>query len=232
MRGFRTVFAVIFAATLVFAFTASAQMPAPAPGQGFGAHRPPLERALGSGPAGRWWNDQTMVDKLNLTDDQRKGMDSILLEHRGNLIDMHASVEKAELAMEPLMSADQPSEQLILAQIDKIAQARAELEKANARFLLAIRAKLTPDQWKGLQAARAERHQLRQDGARPNGMGPRHMMRPQGGPAGAPQGAPQGGPAPQFAPPDGPGPEGKLPLLPPFDLAPGAPPAAEAGAIE
>ena len=111
MRGFRTVFAVIFAATLVFAFTASAQMPAPAPGQGFGAHRPPLERALGSGPAGRWWNDQTMVDKLNLTDDQRKGMDSILLEHRGNLIDMHASVEKAELAMEPLMSADQPSEQ-------------------------------------------------------------------------------------------------------------------------
>jgi protein CpxP len=229
MKGFKTVFAVISAAVLVCGLTATAQMPAPAPGQAFGPHRPPLERALGSGPTGRWWNDQTMVDKINLTDDQRKGMDAILLEHRGNLIDMHASVEKAELAMEPLMSADQPSEQLILAQIDKIAQARAELEKANARFLLAIRAKLTPDQWKQLQAARAERHQLRQNGPRPNGMGgPRHMMRPQGGPAGGPQGAPQGGPAPQFAPPDGPGPEG---VLSP-GLAPAAPPSAEAGAVE
>ena len=44
--------------------------------------------------------------------------------------------------MEPLMRADQPNETAILAQIDKIAQARAELEKANARFLLAIRGKL------------------------------------------------------------------------------------------
>ena len=41
--------------------------------------------------------------------------------------------------MEPLMSADEPNDAAILAQIDKVAQARAELEKANARFLLAIR---------------------------------------------------------------------------------------------
>jgi hypothetical protein len=97
--------------------------------------------------------------------------------------------------------------------------------------LLAIRAKLTPDQWKQLQAARAERHQLRQNGPRPDGMGPRHM-RPQGGPAGAPQGAPQGGPAPQFAPPDGPGPQSLLPQGLSPEMAPGGPPSAEAGAIE
>ena len=50
--------------------------------------------------------------------------------------------------MEPLVRADQPNEAKILAQIDKVAQARAELEKANARYLLALRSKLTPDQWK------------------------------------------------------------------------------------
>jgi hypothetical protein len=33
-----------------------------------------------------------------------------------------------------------------------VAQARAELEKANARMLLGIRRVLTPDQWKKLQA--------------------------------------------------------------------------------
>ena len=50
------------------------------------------------------------------------------------------------------MSADTPDEPKILAQIDRVAQARAELEKANARLLLGIRRVLTPDQWKKLQA--------------------------------------------------------------------------------
>jgi hypothetical protein len=159
-----------------------------------------------------------MVEKLSLSDDQRKSMDAILLEHRENLVDMHASVDKAEIAMEPLMSADQPSEQLILAQIDKIAQARAELEKANARFLLAIRAKLTPDQWKQLQAARAERR-LNRTG--PDGVGTHHMHDRRG---------PQG--TPQAAPPPGPGPQGMIPRGPESDMLPGPPPSAEAGVIE
>ena len=61
-----------------------------------------------------------------------------------------------------------------LAQIDKVAQARAELEKANARFLLALRAKLTPEQWKALQAFRAERRDRRmwRRGGRGAGPGP------------------------------------------------------------
>jgi hypothetical protein len=62
------------------------------------------------------------------------------------------------LVLEPLMKADQPDEGKILAQIDRIADARKELEKANARFLLAIRSKLMPDQWKQLEAMRAARH--------------------------------------------------------------------------
>ena len=52
---------------------------------------------------GRWWNDPAMVEKLKLSDDQRKAMDEILLEHREKLVDMRAAVEKAELEMEPLM---------------------------------------------------------------------------------------------------------------------------------
>ena len=237
MKIFKAVFVVISAAALVCGFSAGAQGPGlesgPGPDQGFGMHRPPLERALGSGPGGRWWNEQAMVDKLSLTEDQRKGMDAILLEHREKLVDMHASLEKAEIAMEPLMGADQPSEQLILAQIDKIAQARAELEKANARFLLAIRAKLSPDQWKQLQAARAERHEMHQMPPGARGM---HRMHPQGGPAGAPgpgagpEGAP--GSTPQFAPPDGPGPQSMIPQGSGPDWAPGPPPSSEAGAIE
>jgi len=166
-------------------------------GPGFGMHRPPMERSLGL-RGGRWWNEPAMIEKLKLTDDQRKAMDQILLEHREKLIDMRAALDKAELAMEPLMQDDQPNESQILAQIDKVAQARAELEKANARFLLAIRAKLSPDQWKDLKAARAER--MEHHGWRDR----RDGSKPQEPPPGAP-GGPQGV-LNEIPPPFGPGP--------------------------
>jgi Spy/CpxP family protein refolding chaperone len=155
----------------------------------FGEHRPPFERAMGpQGEHGRWWNNPKMIDKLKLTDDQRKAMDSTLMEHREKLIDLHAGLQKAELEMEPLMSQDQPNESQILAQIDKVASARAELEKANARFLLEIRSKLTPDQWKQLQADRSAHAHDWSKG--PGGPGGEHHRQP------PPNGAPQPGPNP------------------------------------
>jgi protein CpxP len=169
-----------------------AQEPAPPAGGpgGFWAHRPPMERALGpmGAPEGRFWNNPNVISKLNLTDDQRKGMDQVLQQHRTTLVDLHANLEKAELALEPLMKDDQPNESRILAQIDQVAQARAELEKANARFLLAIRAKLAPEQWKSLQALRAEKmEQMRQQGGPAGGaMFRHHGAPPQGAPAPAP----------------------------------------------
>jgi Spy/CpxP family protein refolding chaperone len=121
-----------------------------------------MERAFGhQGDHGRWWNNPKIVERLKLTDEQRKAFDGILLEHREKLIDLRGGVEKTELELEPLMGAEQPNEAKILSQIDKVAQARADLEKANARFLLAIRAKLTPEQWKQLQADRANHEQPR-----------------------------------------------------------------------
>jgi Spy/CpxP family protein refolding chaperone len=149
-----------------------------------------MERAFGAqGGHGKWWNNPTVIDKLKLTEDQRKAMDAIYLQHREKLIDLRANLEKAELRMEPLMGADQPNETAILAQIDEVAQARAELEKANARFLLALRDKLTPDQWKQVQEYRANRQRMRHN------FGP--GMRPQGGPGGDNQAAPPPPPGPQ-----------------------------------
>lgn len=125
----------------------------PGDGPGFGPHRPPMERAMGGhGDFGRWWNNPRLSEKYKLTEAQRKAMDDIYQQHRLTLVDLHANLEKAELGMEPMMGADQPDEGKILAQIDKIAQARAELEKANARMLLGIRKQLTPEQWKQLRA--------------------------------------------------------------------------------
>lgn len=139
----------------------NAQGPGPG-GPGFGMHRPPMERAM-HGEHGRWWNNPKIVEKLKLTDDQRKAMDQIFQAHREKLVDLRANVEKAELQLEPLVHADQPNEGAVMAQIDKVAQARAELEKANARFLFALRAKLTPEQWKQVQDFRQNREEMRRE---------------------------------------------------------------------
>jgi Spy/CpxP family protein refolding chaperone len=138
------------------------------------------------------------VERLKLTNEQRKAFDNILLEHREKLIDLRAGLQKAELALEPLMRGNPPDEAAILAQIDKVAQARAELEKANAGFLLAIRSRLTPEQWEQLQAARANQGQTR-------GQGPIGQYRSQPLPASPPS------------------PEDEQPLAePPASAAPGA----------
>lgn len=191
---------------------------------GFGEHRPPMEKAFrGGGMQGRWWNNPNIVATLKLTDEQRKAMDGILFEHREKLIDMRANVQKAELEMEPLMRDDQPNEGRILAQIDKVAQARAELEKANARFLLALRAKLTPEQWKQVQEFRANGGMRGRDGEGPGMNGARRMG--PGQPGQRWRNRPEG---PQAAPAPAPGPQSML------DLGDGSdqPAPSEAGAIQ
>jgi Spy/CpxP family protein refolding chaperone len=199
-----TAIASILLAGMVFA-----QEPGNGPGMGFGEHRPPFERAMGGpGDHGRWWNNPKAVERLKLTDSQRKAMDDTLQEHRETLIDLRGSLEKAELELEPMMKADQPNETQVLAQIDKVAQARAELEKANARFLLAIRGKLTPDQWKQMQADRASRPRGewgRGPGSRrgqlPAAPDGQNAPPPPPGPQGMIDGRPGGGPGPDAFPP-------------------------------
>jgi periplasmic protein CpxP/Spy len=117
-------------------------------------NRPPMERAFHGGPPGRWWMDPMLVQKLGLTADQQKRIDTLFQQSRIKLIDLSAGLQKEEALLEPLLEADRPDESQVLAQIDRVAQARAELEKANARMLLGFRGVLTLEQWKKLQSER------------------------------------------------------------------------------
>jgi Spy/CpxP family protein refolding chaperone len=152
-------------------------------GGGMQPMRRAFEDRLLPGPHGKWWDNPQMAEQLGLSADQKKKMDDIFQQNRLKLVDLNATVQKAELTMEPLVAADQPDEAKIVAQIDKVAQARAELEKANARMLLGIRGVLTADQFQKLQA------QARPGGRGQGGGG----MQPRRGP-GTPPPAP---PAPQ-----------------------------------
>jgi Spy/CpxP family protein refolding chaperone len=122
------------------------------------------DQRLLPGPHGKWWDNPRTAEQVGLNADQKKKMDDIFQQHRLKLIDLNATVQREETIMEPLVAADQPDETRIVAQIDKVAQARAELEKANARMLLAIRRVLTPEQYQKLEALPRPG---RQDGQQP-----------------------------------------------------------------
>jgi periplasmic protein CpxP/Spy len=154
------------------------------------------------GPApGKWWLNPEMAKRLGLTDDQVTKIKKIFLDHRLQLIDLHANLEKQEVLLQPMVNADHPDENAVLAQIDKVAEARANLEKSDARMLFAIRDTLTPEQWQKLREMHAmmrHRHRVGQRMGRRMERG--GMMR--GGPGGGVNsGGPQTAPAPP-SPPD------------------------------
>lgn len=160
-----------------------------------------MERAFHDGHFGRWWHNPKLSQALNLSDEQKQKMDDIFEQARPGLNDLFASLKKQEGQLDPMIGADQPNEDQVLAQIDKIAQARAELEKANARMLFDVRKTLTADQWQKLRAL----HKEHMEKMRQGGSDAWHH-----GPAGqGPQGPPPPGAAPQPPPPgaqDGPPP--------------------------
>ena len=104
------------------------------------------------GAQGQWWKDSKMAQQVQVSDNQIQEIEQIFREHRLRLIDLFANVQRQETMLEPLISADNPDDSLVENQIDKIAAARGELEKANARMLLSIRRVLTLEQWKKLQS--------------------------------------------------------------------------------
>ena len=102
---------------------------------------------------GTFWRNPEWISMLDLSVDQQKRMDDIFQQYRLKLIDLNASLQKEELILEPLLGGTKPSpdaEAKIMSQVDRIAEARAELEKANSRMLVNILQVLNTDQWSKL----------------------------------------------------------------------------------
>jgi Spy/CpxP family protein refolding chaperone len=128
----------------------NAQPPDQPGGRGF----PPPGRHGGGPPRGegKWWQNPPMVQKLGLTRDQQRKLEDVFQQNRLKLIDLTASLDREQAILDPLLAGDHPQESTVLAQFDRVAQARLELEKANARMLWGFRNILSSDQWKELQA--------------------------------------------------------------------------------
>ena len=114
------------------------------------------EVAYSSGPPGRWWDEKSFAKSLGLSGDQRKRMDAIFGENKGTLLSLYHSLEAEEAGLERLTTGTHLDEEQIFRQIDKVTEARAALEKANAHMLLEIRKQMTDE-----QAEKLDEHRLK-----------------------------------------------------------------------
>jgi Spy/CpxP family protein refolding chaperone len=118
--------------------------------------QPRMGLQLGLG--GRWWDDHGTVRKLNLNPDQQRHMDTIFEANKPTLINLYTNYQREELNLANLSHADLQDETKVFAAIDRVSQARTDLEKENAHILLQIRQQLDPQQLDTLDHQIASSH--------------------------------------------------------------------------
>lgn len=116
------------------------------PPGGSGSPSSSMRGGLQLGPPGRWWDDKKFAKSLGLNGDQQKRMDAVFGQNRDALVTRYQNLQSAESRLEVLTHADKPSEGALFAEIDHVAQARADLEKVNTHMLLQLRDEMTLDQ--------------------------------------------------------------------------------------
>jgi Spy/CpxP family protein refolding chaperone len=95
---------------------------------------------------GRWWDDKKTVKLLNLRTNQQSRMDDIFEANKGNLKSLYDNLKQEEQRFGSMSHEDLQDETKVFAEIDRVAQARADLEKANFHILLQIRKEMDPSQ--------------------------------------------------------------------------------------
>ena len=133
----------------------SGSPPPQQPGQQGQSPEGPPRSGLQLGPPGqRWWDDKSYVKSLKLRPEQQTRKDAIFEQNRAALLSRFEGVQQAEAQMEQLSNSPAPDEAALFAQIDRVAQTRADLEKANTHMLLQIRKEMDADQIKRLEKYR------------------------------------------------------------------------------
>jgi Spy/CpxP family protein refolding chaperone len=108
------------------------------------AHFPHIGLQLGLG--GRWWDEGRTVKKLNLRADQQTRMDEIFEANKPTLVTLYGNLQREEAKLASMPPGDLQDETKVFAAIDRVAQARTDLEKADAHILMQIRQQLDTSQ--------------------------------------------------------------------------------------
>jgi Spy/CpxP family protein refolding chaperone len=115
----------------------------PGPGMAGCGMKGPMGPGMADGP-----KCGPMLKALDLTAEQQKKVDVIHEKQARLMVQAQADLRIAEMDMQQLMRAETPDKAKIDAQIDKLSQLQAGIQKSRTATLFEIRALLTPEQLK------------------------------------------------------------------------------------
>jgi len=95
---------------------------------------------------GKWWKHERVVAELKLTPAQIEQIDTVFMEHRKNLVDGKARLEKLLLDFQQISDQVDVNREQALQLVDQIALARTEMVRNTILMQLDIRDRLTPEQ--------------------------------------------------------------------------------------
>jgi TonB family protein len=132
------------------------------PGQRSGGRGPAVNAPVWISPAdarsqGAWWMNTATIARLGLTDDQKTKLEKTFESHRQDLASRTETLNKEEAQLAKLLEADPLDRNAVFAQIDRVTQARGELERANSVMTMEMREVLTRAQWMQLQPSQRAR---------------------------------------------------------------------------
>ena len=107
-------------------------------------------------PAGKWWKDPDIAKELQLTPGDVKQLDKLFVKSRRQMIELKNRVEKEQFEYQNLMESKTLDEAAVNRQLQKLEQARSELNEERSRFVVAVRKILGSDRFQRLQQIYSE----------------------------------------------------------------------------
>ncbi len=101
---------------------------------------------LNLGLGGRWWDESSTIKQLNLTPEQQRRMDGIFEANKPALMSLYLNMQREQTHLSTLPPAELQDQSKVFAAIDRVSQARCDLEKENAHILIQIRQQLDAHQ--------------------------------------------------------------------------------------
>jgi len=117
-------------------------------------------------PPGKWWENERVVARVGLSEDQQRAIGDLVYKHAHRMIDLNAELKKAELELADSVDRDDFDPAAVRKAFGIFQDARRRLESERFEMLLAVRQTLTSEQWDTLLEIRRFVERMR-DGRRP-----------------------------------------------------------------
>jgi Spy/CpxP family protein refolding chaperone len=122
-------------------------------------------------PPGRWWEDQRLVARIGLSEEQQGQIRKVVFAHARRMIGLKADVDRAGLDLATTVDQRDFDPAPVRAAYAVYQTARQKLENERFEMLLEIRQILTYEQWRKIEDMKRRMQQMRSEQRRPGARG-------------------------------------------------------------